>query len=196
VRSRCAAEKSQATICDALNYFAEVTVKRKIVSNVLVASLLFSIGCSSSYVVSSSQNADKSFSTFNADAYDRSGVIVFQDGAELNAKNIVASTDSTRFLNEKTNTTTVVPTLAIQRVVFKKRFAGFLEGFWIGALVGVPAGVGLVVFGMPKGEGESYVIAAVFVGGLVGGLIGGISGFVIGHSYEYQFPITEESTKK
>ncbi len=168
----------------------------RVVSCVLLVSLLFSIGCSSSYEVSSSPDADPSFNTFNVDAYDRSGTIVFQDGRELGARNIMVSKDSTRFLNENTNATTVVPTFTIQKVVFKKRFAGFLEGFWMGALVGVPAGVGLVVFGMPEGEGESYVIAAVFVGGLVGGLIGGISGFVIGHSYEYQFPTSADSTKK
>lgn len=170
---------------------------RKMVSSVLVASLLFSIGCSSSYVVSSSPNVDKSFSTFNADAYDRSGFIVFQDGTDLDARNIVASTDSTRFLNEKTNATTVVPTLTIQKVVFKERFAGFLEGCWIGALVGVPAGVGFGILAVPKGELQAPdAILIGFVGGLVGGLIGGISGFVIGHSYEYQFVTSADNTKK
>jgi hypothetical protein len=168
----------------------------RVTSCVLLLSLLFSIGCSSSYEVSSSPNADSSFNAFNVEASDRSATIVFQDGRELGVRDIIASPDSTCFLNEKTDAITVVPTHTIQKVVFKKRFAGFLEGFWIGALVGVPAGVGLVVFGMPKGEGESNVIAAVFVGGLVGGLIGGISGFVIGHSYEYQFPVSVDSTKK
>jgi hypothetical protein len=178
----------------------EIEVIGKGTMKVMCGVLIFCIvqmGCSSSYVVSSSQNADKSFSTFNADAYDRSGFVVFQDGTELDAKNIVASTDSTRFVNEKTNETTVVPTHTIKKAVFKNRGVGFLEGFGFGALAGVPTGVCLAVFGFPKGELEtSEVIGIGLMGGLLGGLMGGIPGFVIGHSYEYTFPIGEESTKK
>jgi hypothetical protein len=54
-------------------------------------------------MVSSSLNTDPSLNTFNVYAYERSATLVFQDGREVDARNITASPDSTRFLNEKTD---------------------------------------------------------------------------------------------
>jgi hypothetical protein len=173
-------------------------VKREIVSCVLVASLLFSIGCSSSYEVYSSPNSDKSFSTFNADAQNRSGVIVFQDDSELEARNIVASADSTRFLNETTDVMTVVPTHTIKTVVLRSSGVGFLEGFGGGVLMGATTSA-ILISANPKGErhiSRDWMLLGAAAGGTLGGLIGGISGFVIGHSYKYQFPTSADSAKK
>jgi len=170
-------------------------VKREIVSSVLVACLLFSIGCSSSYEVSSSPNSDKSFSTFNADARNRSGVVVFQDDSELDARNIVASADSTRFLNETTDVMTVVPTHTIKTVVLRSSGVGFLEGFGGGVVIGATTSAIWISANEEKWHGDTKLLGAA-AGGTLGGLIGGISGFVIGHSYKYQFPTRADSTKK
>ena len=43
-------------------------------------------------------HADFSFNTVNVNGHDRVATIVFQDGRELEARNITASPDSTRFL--------------------------------------------------------------------------------------------------
>ena len=166
-------------------------MKREIVSCVLVASLLFSIGCSSSYVVSSSPNADPSFDTFNVDARDRSGTIVFQDGRKLDARNIIAAPDSIRFLNEKTNAITVVPTHTVKKVVFKNHGVGALYGLGIGALVG--AAIILVMASGPN-EDEGLVAAYTLAGAAGAGAIGGVFGLGIGHSYEYQFVTGANST--
>jgi hypothetical protein len=166
-------------------------VKREIVSCVLVASLLFSIGCSSSYVVSSSPNADPSFDTFNVDARDRSGAIVFQDGRKLDARNIITAPDSIRFLNEKTNAITVVPTHTVKKVVFKNHGVGALYGLGIGALVG--AAIILVIVSGPN-EDEGLVAAYTLAGAAGAGAIGGVIGLGRGYSYEYQFVTGANST--
>jgi hypothetical protein len=181
----------QATIGDAPTYCAEVIVKRELVSCVLVASLLLSIGCSSSYVVSSPPNADPSFDTFNVDARDRSGAIVFQDGRKVGARNIMAAPDSIRFLNEKTNAITVVPTYTVKKVVFKKHAVGALYGVGIGALVG--AAIILVMASGPN-EDKSVVADYTLAGAAGAGAIGGVFGLAIGHSYEYQFVTEANST--
>jgi hypothetical protein len=163
----------------------------KIVSGLLICCTL-QMGCSSSYVVSSSPNADLSFSSFTTDAEGGSGTVVFQDDSELEARNIVASPDSTRFLNEATDSMTVVPTHTVKRVVFKNRFIGFLEWAGIGAVV--CGGVGLSLSANNKnasGVGAAYAI----LGGPVGAVIGGVCGVIAGHSYEYQFPASAERAK-
>jgi len=160
------------------------------------------IGCSSSYEVSSSPDAETSFDTFNVDAYDRSGTIVFQDGRELDARNIIASTDSTRFLNEKTDAITVVPTHTIKEVVFTSHGVGFLDGLEWGAGIGAVTGVTLGLLGSRSGNGawgsDVAGISMGFgaIGAAVGGVIGGIWGGIAGHSYENQFPASTDSTKK
>ena len=92
----------------------------KVISGVLVFCSI-QLGCSSSYEVSLSANADPSFNTFNVEASERSATILFQDGGELDVRNIIASPDSTRFLNARTNEITVVPTRAIKTVVLTSR---------------------------------------------------------------------------
>ena len=173
-------------------------MRRKIVSCFLVASLLFCIGCSSSYEVSSSSNIDPSFDTFNVDAYDRSATIVFQDGRELDARNIVASPDSTRFLNEKTDAITVVPTHTIKKVVFTNRGIGFLEGFAWGALIGAATVLAVSAASPSQGHefsGTEWTLFFMALGAGTGGVIGGIPGVIIGHSYEYQFVTSADTLK-
>jgi len=169
----------------------------KVVSCVLLVSLLFWIGCSSSYEVSSSPNTDPSFKTFNVEAHDRRATIVFQDGRELDARNIVASPDSTRFLNETTDVTTVVPTHTIKKVVLANHGVGFLEGFGWGALIGsATASVLLAASPGVEIDDDSVVWAVLLFGGVPGGVIGGIWGGIAGHTYEYQFPTSADNTKK
>jgi hypothetical protein len=165
-------------------------------SCVLLVSLLFSIGCSSSYEVSSSPTADSSLNAFNVEASERSGIIVFQDGRELNVSNIIASPDSTRFLNEKTGERTVVPTHTIRTVVITNHGVGLREGFGWGALVGTVTASALLAASGAEIDSDSVVWAVLLFGGVPGGVVGGIWGVIAGHSYEYQFPASVDSTKK
>jgi hypothetical protein len=168
----------------------------KVICGVLVFCII-QMGCSSSYEVSSSPDADPSLNTFNVEASDRNGTIVFQDGSELNVSNIIASPDSTRFLNEKTNAITVVPTHTVKSVVITNHGVGSLEGLGWGALVGsATAAVLLAVSPGVEIDSDSVVWAVLLFGGVPGAVVGGIWGAIAGHSYESQFPTTANSTKK
>jgi hypothetical protein len=169
----------------------------KVIFGVLVFCIL-QLGCSSSYEVSSSPTGDSSFTTFNVDASDRSGVIVFQDDSDLDARNIAAAPDSIRFLNEKTNAITAMPTHTVKKVVFKNHGVGFLEGFGWGAGIGIVSGAILGLIGSTSkysgSTGEDVAWATLTlgaIGGAVGGVIGGIWGVAAGHSYRYEFPLTK-----
>lgn len=175
-------------------------MKRKIISCVLVVSLSFSIGCSSSYLISSSSTAEQSFDTFNVDAYGRSGTIVFQDGRKLDVQNIVAFADSIHFLNGTTGARSVVPRYTVKKIVFTNRGIGFLEGFGFGALVGAVSVLILIAASPGQGRqefgGADFALFLVAVGAGGGGVIGGIPGVIIGHSDEYQFETSADGTKK
>jgi hypothetical protein len=169
----------------------------KVMCSVLVFCIL-QVGCSSSYEVSSSPIAGPSFNSFNVEANDRSATVLFRDGRELDVRNIMASPDSTRFLNEKTNSATVVPTHTIKKVVITNHGVGFLEGVGWGAGIGIVSGATLGLIGSTSkysgSTGEDVAWATLTlgaIGGAVGGFIGGIWGVVAGHSYEYEFPLTK-----
>lgn len=165
------------------------TMKKTIVSCVLVGSSLFCIGCSSSYMVSSSPGAEESFPTFNADAGGRNATIVFQDGRKMGAHKVMTGPDSTSFVNTITGARTVVPTHEIDKIVFTSSGLGFLEGAGIGLLAGGLGGLAAAAIIVGRGAGEeglAYFFMPLFGGG--GGLLlGGIIGASLGHSYEYRF---------
>jgi hypothetical protein len=169
------------------------------VSWLLVGTLVCTMGCSSSYQVSSSPNAEPSFTGFNVKAYERDAVIVFRDGREVEAKNIIASRDSTRFSLVTSDSITVVATQSIRKVVLTNHLTGFLDGFGLGALGG---GLTVLVlngiYGSNGGEfsGTDYKLFFIAAGAGLGGLIGGIPGLIIGHSDEYSFPAGADSTKR
>jgi hypothetical protein len=174
-------------------------INRRTVAGVLFGILVLSSGCSSSYQVSSSSNADPSFETFNVEAYNRSGTVVFHDGKEPDARNIVASPDSTRFVMEPFHEMTAVSTRTIKKIVFTNHGIGLLEGFGWGALGG--AVTVLAIFAASPNPGselsEPWIVAAfTAVGAGVGGVIGGIPGVIMGHSYEYNFATDADSTKQ
>ena len=178
---------------------------REVFSCILVVFVLSCIGCGSSYEVSSSPDSDRSFSTFSVEAYDRSGTIVFQDERAIDVRNIVASRDSTRFLNETTGATIVVPTSTIRKVIFTSHGVGFLEGFGWGAGTGVVSGATLG-FIATNGHTSSenfggaddveVILGLAGLGGAAGGLIGGIWGVAAGHSYEYRFATGTDNTER
>jgi hypothetical protein len=145
-------------------------------------------GCSSSFDVSSSPNADPSYTSFNVDAYGRSGMVLFRSGRKLGARNIVASPDSTRFVNDRTDAMAVVPTQSIEKVVFRNRWTGFLEGFGLGALAGASTVLAL--------RGADHTVLFTAIGAGAGGLIVGILGMISGHSYEYSFMSSADSLKR
>ncbi len=164
-------------------------MKKTIVSCVLAGSLLCCIGCSSSYMVSSSPGAEESFSSFNSDAKGKRATIVLRDARRLFAKDVIAGPESTSFLNVTTGVGIVVPTREIEKIGLKIVGLGFLEGAGIGLLAGGVGGwvvASIMVSNQQAESGLAYGILGL-AGGGGGLLLGGIIGSAIGHTYEYTF---------
>jgi hypothetical protein len=161
----------------------------KLVSVALCFSLLL-MGCSSSYVVSSSPKSDPSFSAFNSTAEGRSGTVVLQDGREIGAQNIIASPDSILYQNVETRAIAVVPTNTVKKVVLTNHLTGALDGFGWGAACGAVIVMILSAVSPSSGgefSGTAYAVFFMAIGAGAGGVIGAIPGALIGHSSEYQF---------
>ena len=160
------------------------------VLSVLMIICIVHAGCSSSYYVSTSPDADPSYPEFNTYADGRSGVIILEDGSELEIRTIIASPDSTVFVKERNGAIGVVPTRTIRKVVFVNRLSGYLEGFGLGALAGA-ATILTMRLASPSGGGElsgwDYTLLFTVLGAGGGGVIGGIPGVTIGHRNEYRF---------
>jgi hypothetical protein len=152
----------------------------KVIAGLLIICMI-QMGCSSSSQVSS-------FDEFNADAEGRSVTVELQDGENLEARNVLALPDSTRFWNVAANTITVLPTRTVKNVVMTNHLTGLLEGVGFGALGG-----SLAILAMGGGTSSEHgfgggadVIGMILLGAAVGGVIGGIPGAIIGHSHTHQ----------
>lgn len=122
---------------------------------------------------------------------------MFQDGRALGARNVIASSDSTLFLDPTTAAVRTVSTRTIKKVIFTNRGKGFLEGFGVGAAVGtVVTLVFYAIFGDQIELDPGGVVAVGVAGALAGGAIGGITGLIIGHTNEYSFVTSADSTKR
>ena len=147
------------------------------------------IGCSSSYMVSSSPDDEHiSFSKLNALLVNESATIVRQDGSETHGRGILATPDSTSWRDPTTAVRSAVPTQIIKKIVLTYRGLGLLEGAGIGVLAGGAAGLLAAVVSGPHRaeEGIAYVVLPIL--GVGSGLIiGPIYGVIKGHTYEYEF---------
>lgn len=162
---------------------------------VICGLLMFSIiqmGCSSSFMVSSSVSAGGSSRTFRVEANGERdtmvfgrATIVFQDNGKVDAQDVMAAPDSTSFLNVTTGLRSVVPTDTIEKIVSTDRFFGFLEGWGIGLLAG--AGAGLLAAAIAGGSNAYGFVGLIIVGVCAGGLVGIPTGLILGHTYEYKF---------
>ncbi len=136
--------------------------------------------CSTTTVLSDSTDP---FATFNDDARGRTVLITLRDSRTVTAQKLIVGLDSTTFIEEGHITTTpcVVPSVDVQKVVINHRGQGFLEGGWIGSLVGGAATGVLALTVSP------YFVLAVPLAGAGGFLVGGVVGLIRGHNVEYTF---------
>jgi hypothetical protein len=165
---------------------------------IFIISLGF-IGCSSSYIVSSSSEGKlPSFSDFNAAAKDEKATIVFHDDSVTDAQDLRADPDSTHWLDPLTSTPVTLSTHRIKKIIFTSRIAGAFDGARIGALSGSLAGILTAAIAVKHTSGGSsqylppglaYLLYPM-IGGCVGVIPGAIIGAVIGHTDEYGFAET------
>ena len=99
------------------------TIKEKNRMRLSIAVLIFSIaliGCSSSYIVSSTPHDDElSFSKLNAETKNKSATIVFQDDSKLDCQEVLSAADSTSWLEPTTGARAAVPTFKIKKIFLR-----------------------------------------------------------------------------
>jgi hypothetical protein len=150
-------------------------------------------GCSSSYSVSvdGSQNADYSYRDMNDVLGGRSVDIELNDGGEISAEEVVMSSDSVSWWDAGRSGTSRVATRRIKEISYKNHIIGGLEGC-IAAPVVFVGSWSLSGFSREGiGGSDGWALPAAL--GLIGGGIGLITGGIIGHTYRYEFPTTEQS---
>jgi hypothetical protein len=151
------------------------------------------MGCSSSYVVSSSGEGT-SIDEFNKFAERKEVEIILIDNKVITATEVYLSADSLHWVNTETKVKSSVVKSKIWEVKFTDSGLGGLEGAGFGFLSGGAAGVLLVAGAEAVGsELDDSAYSGSFVGiGVVGALIGFTIGAIIGHTNEYEFENTEK----
>ncbi len=155
---------------------------------------LFLTGCSSSYTVSSigKPNSEYSYQEMNEELRGRNVTIELNDGREISGEDVTISHDSVSWLDANTTEQSRVSTRQIRRIVSNNHIVGGLEGLGIVTPLVFVTSWSLGGFsreGIGGSDGWAFPAAL----GLIGGGIAAITGGIIGHSYNYEFPVTEHS---
>ena len=150
-------------------------------------------GCSSSYKVSSAgkPNSEYSYKEMNEELKGRYVSIEMKNGGEFSAAMVTISNDSVSWVNASTQERSKVATNQLKRIFFKNHIVGGLEGLVAAPLVfvGIWAPSGFSSKGIAGSAGWELPAALGGIGGGAGMIIGAI----IGHSYNYEFPLIEQS---
>jgi uncharacterized protein YceK len=155
-------------------------------------------GCSSSYLVSSTgkPNAEYSYQEMNEKLIGWDVEIELKDGSDISAKDVKISDDSVSWVDKETNAESKASTLEINKIVIESSPIGALEGAGFGLVGGGGLGalVGQIIVGNDSewGTGAGAAVGLILGGG-TGLIVGSITGAIIGHSYNYEFPTSEQS---
>lgn len=158
----------------------------------------FSPGCSSSYTVSSTGKPDAEYShqEMIEELTGRDVTIQLKDGRSILAKEVKISDDSVSWVDRETNKESRAGIGQIKTIVNKNHLVGFLEGLGFGVVggggLGALIGNSLNEGGGDFGSGFGAVIGLILGGG-TGILVGSTTGATIGHSYNYEFPMSAQT---
>lgn len=167
-------------------------------TTILIGFAICLTGCSSSYTISSAgrPHSEYGFQEMNEELHGRHVTIDLKDRMDISAKEVNISDDSVSWVDASTADKTKVAMGQLRRISFKNHFVGGMEGLGFG-LVGA-GGLGALVGQIAVGnDGEWGSGAGAFFGLILGGgagtIVGLTSGLIVGHSYKYEFPKTEQS---
>jgi hypothetical protein len=155
---------------------------------------IFLSGCSSSYSVrSTAVQGAYTYGEMNEELEGRDVKIELKDGRDISAKEVKISDDSASWVDQRTDEKSKASIREINKIAMKSSLIGALEGLGfglfggggVGALLRAPRELG--VAGIPE-----WVVGMGY-GMTADGGIGLITGLIIGHSYNYEFPTTEQS---
>ena len=165
---------------------------------ILVGLAICLYGCSTSYTVSSAGKPDTEYAyqEMNQELNGRHVTIEMKNGSELSAAEVTISNDSVSWINAGTADRSTSVARSVKRIAFKNHLIGALEGLGFGLIGGGGLGA-LVGNALDRGGGDfgSGFGAAVgfIIGGGAGVFLGTLTGAGIGHSYNYEFTMTEQS---
>jgi hypothetical protein len=138
------------------------------------------IGCSSTYRVSSPEEANRKIG-------QRDAKVVLTSGREYDARTILVRNDSISFIDGMSNEIQVVPTTDVLSIQTADRWGGALEGLMLGGLGGGVAGFALGSISS-KGDQRGLGVALATFGGIaIGSVSGLIWGVLEGHQYTVEF---------
>jgi len=128
----------------------------------------------------------------NGELNGRHVIIEMKDGRELPAEEVTISNDSVLWVNASTAEKSSSVARSVKRIMFKNHLVGGAEGLGIICPVVFVGSWGAGGFSREGiGGSDGWELPATL--GLIGGGIGMITGAIIGHSYNYEFPSTEQS---
>jgi hypothetical protein len=163
---------------------------------ILFGLAIFLCGCSSSYLVSSTgkPDAEYSYQVMNDELKGQDVEIELKDGSDISAKDVKISDDSISWVDQETDVESKASILEINKIVIESSSMGALEGAGFGLVGG--AGLGALlgkIFSHDTNTGMDATVGGLVLGGVTGLIVGSITGLIIGHSYNYEFPTTEQS---
>ena len=149
---------------------------KKIIAAILISSLLVS-GCAHNLIKYSNEHELEFYSRVNKLCENKDDLTLEMiDGQKYCVKELVLSTDTTKFVDIKSNTAICKITNEISTLSFtdsgKGAVDGFLSGLWIGGGTGLLAGQ-LISSGSSGGIGRFYLlIYSVLAGTVIGAIYG------------------------
>ena len=165
---------------------------------ILFGLVIFLGGCSSTYTVSSEgkPNAEYTYRRMNEKLEGQHVRIELKGGTVVSAEDVTISEDSVSWVDNHTNRKSKASIQKLVRIVMNNHLLGSLEGLGfglaggggIGALTGELTGNKHTVLGPDAPAAIGFIL-----GGGAGIIIGFPTGLIIGHTYHYEFPMTEQS---
>ena len=150
---------------------------KKIIVSILISSLLVS-GCSHNLSKYSNEHESEFYDRINKLCENKDDLTLEMiGGRKYSIKELIMSADTTKFVDIKSNMTTLISTNEISTLSFtdsgKGALDGFLTGLWIGGGTGLLAGQ-LISSGSSGGIGRFYLLIYSVIAGVVIGAAYGL----------------------
>ncbi|MBX2989826.1 MAG: hypothetical protein KF749_01515 [Bacteroidetes bacterium] len=148
-------------------------------------------GCGTSYEVTPPPGrGDYSYNDLNTEFLEKEVVIELNDGREMHARQIHVIADSLSWNESLTGAHYTVAVSDLKRISRRNHLLGGLEGLGFGVLVDVAALVAI-----SSASSREFPIGGFFVLMGVPPVVAGL-GAVMGHRYEYNFPVDSTNAKQ
>jgi len=158
----------------------------------LLATTIFVMsGCGTSYMVTpSSGGGDYSYNDLNSEFLEKEAVIELNEGRKMHARQIRVDSDSISWNGSMNGDHYRVAAGEVKRITRSNHIVGGLEGLGFGLLAD-----GAVLGAILSDSGHDFPLGGFFVLLALPPLVA-VLGAVIGHQYEYSFPVDSTNAKQ